>query len=39
MDIPDNLTVTDGALAMDGGSVFLDTVDNLGHSHRILLGW
>ena len=39
MDILESLTITDGALAMDGGSVFLDAVDNLGHRRCILLGW
>ncbi|HEY1109947.1 MAG TPA: hypothetical protein VGE76_14960 [Opitutaceae bacterium] len=39
MDAPVSLTIVDGALAMDGGSVFLATIDDRGIRRSILLGW
>jgi hypothetical protein len=39
MDAPKTLTISDGALAMDGGSVFLDASDDLGQRRHILLDW
>src|SRR6185369_12053772 len=39
MNTPSKLTIKNGALAMDGGSVFLEAVDDLGQRRSILLDW
>lgn len=39
MNVPESLTIVDGALAMDGGSIFLKAIDDGRRQHTIFLNW
>jgi len=39
MNIPSSLTIITGALAPDGGSVFLEALDDQSHRRTIMLDW